>query len=125
MPKGSYKDIKSARKNVKLIMNKTKCDAIKLESNGKNFHIIQNLVKNKIAVMGHIGYTPQFKKKFKIEGVSKLSVLRLLKEAKSIEKAGAFSIVLECISSTSKINYRRVKYPHNWYWIFIELVDKY
>ena len=59
MPKGSYKDIKSARKNVKLIMNKTKCDAIKLESNGKNFHIIQNLVKNKIAVMGHIGYTPQ------------------------------------------------------------------
>ena len=62
MPKGSYKDIKSARKNVKLIMNKTKCDAIKLESNGKNFHIIQNLVKNKIAVMGHIGYTPQFKK---------------------------------------------------------------
>ena len=38
-------------------------------------------------------------KKFKIEGVSKLSALRLLKEAKSIEKAGAFSIVLECISS--------------------------
>ena len=37
MPKGSYKDIKSARKNVKLIMNKTKCDAIKLESNGKIF----------------------------------------------------------------------------------------
>ena len=57
MPKGSYKDIKSAQKNVKLIMNKTKCDAIKLESNGKNFQIIQNLVKKRIAVMGHIGYT--------------------------------------------------------------------
>ena len=99
MPKGSYKDIQSAQKNVKLIMNKTKCDAIKLESNGKNFQIIKNLVKKKIAVMGHIGYTPQFKKKFKIEGVSKLSALKLLKEAKSIEKAGAFSIVLECISS--------------------------
>ena len=48
-------------------MNKTKCDAIKLESNGKNFHIIQNLVKNKIAVMGHIGYTPQFKKNLKLK----------------------------------------------------------
>ena len=43
--------------------------------------------------MGHIGYTPQFKK-FKLEGLSKNSINRLLKEAQSIEKAGAFSIVL-------------------------------
>ena len=48
--------------------------------------------------MGHIGYTPQFKNKFKIEGKTKIETNKLLKEAKSIEKAGAFSIVLECIS---------------------------
>ena len=45
--------------------------------------------------MGHIGYTPQFKNKFKIEGKTKIEINKLLKEAKSIEKAGAFSIVLE------------------------------
>ena len=50
--------------------------------------------------MGHIGYTPQFKK-FKIEGKTKIETNKLLKEAKLIEEAGAFSIVLECLSSTS------------------------
>ena len=45
MPKGSYKNVQTAQKNVKLVIDKTKCDAIKLESNGKNFSIIKNLVK--------------------------------------------------------------------------------
>ena len=71
MPKGTYKNEKSAEKNAKLVIKKTKCDAIKLESNKKNYKIIKILVKKKIPVMGHIGYTPQFKKKFKIEGQSK------------------------------------------------------
>ena len=98
MPKGSYSDIKSAYKNAKFLINQTKCDAIKLESNKKNYNIIEHLTKKKINVMGHIGYTPQFKKKFKIEGQTKKESLNLLKEAKLIEKAGAFSIVLECLS---------------------------
>ena len=48
--------------------------------------------------MGHIGFTPQFKKKFKVEGKNKNEQNKLLNHAKKIEKAGAFSIVLECIS---------------------------
>ena len=99
MPKGSYENINSAKKNIKFVIKKTKCDAIKIESNKKNYKIIKALVKKGIPVMGHIGYTPQFKKKFKIEGITKLESLKLLNEAKLIEKAGAFSIVLECISS--------------------------
>ena len=51
--------------------------------------------------MGHIGFTPQFKKKFRIEGQNKKEINNLLKEAKMIEKAGAFSIVLECLSPAS------------------------
>ena len=51
--------------------------------------------------MGHIGYTPQFKKKFKVEGKSAKDKKKLINEAKLIEKAGAFSIVLECISPTT------------------------
>ena len=51
--------------------------------------------------MGHIGYTPQFKKKFKIEGQSLKETQYLLKKAKLIERAGAFSIVLECLTSSA------------------------
>ena len=110
MPKGSYTTINLAKKNAKLIMKKTGCDAVKIESDKKNYEIIEELVKIKIPVMGHIGYTPQFKKKFKIEGQTKSEADQLLSDAKSVEKAGAFSIVLECLSSkaaksiTSKLN---------------------
>ena len=98
MPKDSYKNIKDALKNVKKVISKTKCDAIKLESNKKNYEIIKALVQKKISVMGHIGFTPQFKKKFEVEGQTTKEINQLLKEAKLIEKAGAFSIVLECLS---------------------------
>jgi len=68
MPKGSYKSKNLANKNAKKIIKKTNCDAVKIESNKKNFKIIEHLVKKNIPVMGHIGFTPQFNKKFKIEG---------------------------------------------------------
>ena len=68
MPKGTYKTPQSAEKNAKLILKKTKCDAVKLENNKNNFKIIELLVKKKIPVMGHIGFTPQFLKKFKVQG---------------------------------------------------------
>ena len=93
-------------------MNLTGCDAVKLESNKKNFPIIKELVRSKIPVMGHIGYTPQFSKKFKIEGDSKVKLNNLLNEAKLIEKAGAFSIVLECVSAlASKEITKSIKIP--------------
>ena len=112
MPKGSYGNLKSAKKNAKILIRKTNCDAVKIESNNKNFGIIRSLVKNKIPVMGHIGFTPQFKKKFKIEGDSKKKANKLLKEAKNIERAGAFSIVLECVNpKASKLITSSLKIP--------------
>ena len=48
MPKGSYETKKKALKNAKIIIKKTKCDAVKLENKGKNYEIIQLLTKNKI-----------------------------------------------------------------------------
>ena len=112
MPKNTYKNLKQAKKNARLIVYSTGCDAIKLESNKKNYHIIKELVKTKIPVMGHIGYTPQFKNKFKIEGDTKEKSKKLLQEALLIEKAGAFSIVMECISPlTSKLITNKLKIP--------------
>ena len=112
MPKGTYNSIEQAQKNVKKILSKTRCDAIKLESNKKNYNIIRSLVKKKIPLMGHIGYTPQFKSKFKIEGQTRIEALKLLKEAKLIEDAGAFSIVLECLTpKTAKLVTEKLSIP--------------
>ncbi len=112
MPKDTYSNEKKALINANLICKKTNCDAVKLESNKKNYKIIEALVKKKIPVMGHIGFTPQFKKKFKIEGDTQIKTKILLKEALSIEKAGAFSIVLECLSPiAAKLITSRLKIP--------------
>ena len=98
MPINTYKNFKIAKKNVIEVFKQTKCDAVKLESNGKNFNIIKKLVKLGFPIMGHIGYTPQNKKKFKPQGLKKGEEKKLIKESLQIEKAGAFSIVLECIA---------------------------
>ena len=112
MPKDSYNNVRDAVKNVKHVIKKTSCDAVKIESNKKNHKIIKILTNKKIPVMGHIGFTPQFKTKFKIEGASKKESLQLLKEAKDIEKAGAFSIVLECLTpSTAKLITSKLNIP--------------
>ena len=112
MPKGTYDNKLEALKNAKYLMKKTKCDAVKIESNNNNFKIIKELVKSKIPVMGHIGYTPQFKTKFKIEGDTNEKKLKLINEAKNIQRAGAFSIVLECITpQTSKFITQILKIP--------------
>jgi len=112
MPKDSYKNLKIAEKNAKLLIKKTGCDALKIENNKKNYRIIKNLVEKKIPIMGHIGYTPQFKKKFKVEGCNKIEKIKLLREAKKIERAGAFSIVLECVSpNVAKLISKELKIP--------------
>ena len=112
MPKGTYKNVSQAKKNAKLIIKKTNCDGVKIESNNKNFLIIKELTKSRIPVMGHIGFTPQFKKKFKVEGKKNKEFKKLIREAKSIEKAGAFSIVLECLTpDLAKVITKSLKIP--------------
>ena len=112
MPKDTYSNLKKALKNAKRIKRITGCDAVKLESNKRNFIMIEKLVRHKIPVMGHIGYTPQFKKKFKIEGDTIEKAKKLLSEALKIEKAGAFSIVLECLHPlAAKLITSRLKIP--------------
>ena len=99
MPRNTYRNIKEAKKNAKLLIRKTKCDAIKIECNGKNYKIIKSIVKIGIPVMGHIGFTPQYYKKFKVRGLLEKDRLKLIDEAQKNEKAGVFSIVIECITS--------------------------
>ena len=112
MPNNTYRNIKEAKKNAKYILKKVGCDAVKIESNGKNSNIIRDLVKSGIPVMGHIGYTPQFKKNFKVQGRKKKEEKYLIQEALNIEKAGAFSVVLECITrKTADIITKTINIP--------------
>ena len=58
MPKQSYTDKRTAEKNAKLIIKETGCDAVKLESNKKNYNIVEHLVKKKNSCYGpHWFYT--------------------------------------------------------------------
>jgi len=110
MPYNTYRNPKEALKNAKLVMKKTKCDAIKLEGGKKIISIVKSLVKNKIPVMGHLGILPQTEKKFTYKGKKLSEQNKILKEAKLLESAGIFSVVLECIETklakkiTEKLN---------------------
>ena len=99
MPYNTYRNTKEALKNARLVMKETKCDAIKLEGGKKIVSIVKTLVKNKIPVMGHLGILPQTEKKFTYKGKKLNERIRILKDAKLLEKAGIFSVVLECIET--------------------------
>ena len=98
MPFNTYKNKSQALKNCKKVMKETKCDGIKLEGGRKIKEIVKHLVKFKIPVMGHIGITPQSARgKFRYKGKTDTEKKNLLKDSKSLEEAGVFAIVLECI----------------------------
>ena len=112
MPYNTYKNPKTALQNAKKIMSKTKCDAVKLEGGKKILKIIQTLVKNKIPVMGHLGLLPQTDKTFKYKGRKISERNKILKDAKLLEDAGAFSIVLECVeTSLAKLVTKKISIP--------------
>ena len=99
MPYRTYRNPNQALKNARLVMKKTKCDAVKLEWGKKIISIVKFLVKNKIPVMGHLGILPQTEKTFTYKGKKLAEQNRILKDAKLLEKAGIFSVVLECIET--------------------------
>ena len=100
MQHNTYRNPKEALKNAKLIMKKSKCDGVKLEVGKKIYKTVKTLVKNNIPVMGHLGLLPQSDKTFKFKGKNELERDNILREAQLLEKAGVFSIVLECVETS-------------------------
>ena len=113
MPYNTYRNRSEALKNAKKIISKTKCDAVKLEGGSKIIDIIKYLVKNKISVQGHLGLLPQSQKgKFRVKGKRLYEKNKIYKDAKLLEKAGVFSIVLECMeTSLAKMITKNIKIP--------------
>ncbi|MDC1146686.1 3-methyl-2-oxobutanoate hydroxymethyltransferase [Candidatus Pelagibacter sp.] len=113
MPYNTYKNSSQALKNAKKIISKTKCDAVKLEGGKKIINIVKHLVKNKIQVQGHLGLLPQTQKgKFRFKGKKLIERTKILNDARLLEKAGVFSIVLECMeTSLAKEITKEIKIP--------------
>ncbi|MEY3429591.1 MAG: hypothetical protein RI930_418 [Pseudomonadota bacterium] len=73
---------------------------MKVEGGIKVYETIKCLVNNNIPVMGHVGLLPQSVKKksdYRVKGKDHLSFNQIIKDSISAEKAGAFSLVVECV----------------------------
>jgi 3-methyl-2-oxobutanoate hydroxymethyltransferase len=102
MPFGSYQyNISGAIENaIKFI--KSGCDAIKLEGGFEVIDKIKGIVNAGVPVMGHIGLKPQTSvlwEGYRLQGKTKDLALNLIADAKALERAGVFSIVLEMVAS--------------------------
>lgn len=96
----------SFRKGFEAVMNNAEtliragAHAVKLEGAAGNSENIRHLVDSGIPVMGHLGLTPQFINMFggwKVQGKSDEAKQQILREAYELQKAGCFSLVLECV----------------------------
>lgn len=102
MPFGSYITPEIAVANAVRLIKETNCDCVKLEGGVEMLSQIKAIVGVGINVMGHIGLTPQTASSlggFKVQGGTPDSAAKLIKDAMELEKAGCFSIVLECVPS--------------------------
>ena len=82
------------------IFQETGAKAVKLEGGKELVPVIQAIIQAGIPVMGHIGLTPQSVHQlggFKVQGKSKETAIKLMDDAKALEEAGVFGIVLEAI----------------------------
>lgn len=105
MPFMSYHtDVATAVKNAGEMI-KIGAKAIKLEGGGKYIlDVIERCTQSGIPVMGHLGFTPQFINTiggYNIQGKSFDATLQILEQAKQLEKAGVFAIVLEMVPEES------------------------
>ena len=76
--------------------------AVKLEGGGRTVEIVHRLTQLGIPVMAHLGLTPQFVHQmggFKVQGKTDAQAAHILADARGLEQAGAFSIVLEGVPS--------------------------
>ena len=104
MPFLSYQpSVEETVKNAGIFMKYGGAGAVKLEGGEHMFNNIKALVDCGIPVLGHVGLTPQSYHQmsgYKIQGKTTAEAHKILTDAKAVEKAGAFGIVLECIPET-------------------------
>ena len=101
MPFGSYQTSpEEALRNAVRLMQETGCGSVKLEGGVRSAATVERLVHAGIPVMGHVGLTPQSVHAlggYRVQGRTPRDAVRVLNDAKALEEAGAYAIVLEVV----------------------------
>ena len=101
MPFGSFHaELAESLRNAVRFVKEAGAEAVKVEGGERRLELIARLVEAEIPVMGHIGLTPQSLNAlggFKVQGKTVEAAEQLMRDARAVEAAGAFSIVLESV----------------------------
>lgn len=101
MPYMSYQpSVETAIRNAGRLMAEAGCDAVKLEGGAEMADRMAGIVASGIPAMGHLGLTPQSVSAlggFRLQGKGALQAKKIMDDAKALEEAGAFSILLELV----------------------------
>ena len=104
-----------ALRNAARFLQEAGAQTVKLEGGVTMASTVQRLVTAGIPVMGHIGLTPQSVNQlggYKVQGKTLKTAVRVMEDARALEQAGAFAIVLECVpESLSKLITDRLSIP--------------
>ncbi|MFC1582946.1 3-methyl-2-oxobutanoate hydroxymethyltransferase [Planctomycetota bacterium] len=92
MPIHTYDTLDAALDNAHAFLN-AGADSVKVE--GPCMHIVSHLRQDGIEVIGHIGLTPQTSTDFKMKGTDPAAAKRLGQEARDLERAGCYALILE------------------------------
>jgi len=104
-----------AMRNAGRLLQEGGATAVKLEGGSHVAPLVHRMVESGIPVMGHLGLTPQSVNQFgghKVQGKTPAAAAKLLNDARSLEEAGAFAIVLETIPAPlAKMVSERISIP--------------
>jgi 3-methyl-2-oxobutanoate hydroxymethyltransferase len=116
MPFGTYQgEIGEALRNAMRFVKEAGAEAVKVEGGERRLELIAKMTEAEIPVMGHVGLTPQSVNAmggYRVQGKTQGSAEQLMRDARAVEAAGAFAIVLEGIPRelAAEIN-RTVRIP--------------
>lgn len=101
MPYGTYHgELNEALRNAMRFVKEAGAEAVKVEGGERRLELIARLTEAEIPVMGHVGLTPQSVNAlggYRVQGKTPATAEQLMRDARSVEAAGAFAIVLEAM----------------------------
>src|SRR5690242_18992581 len=101
MPFGSYhSDTAESLRNAVRFVKEAGAEAVKVEGGERRLELISRLTEAEITVMGHVGLTPQSLNAlggFRVQGKTADAAEQLIRDARAVEAAGAFAVVLEAL----------------------------
>lgn len=105
LPFMSYQaSVEEGIRNAGKLIKEGGADSVKLEGGAEYAELVSKLVLSGIPVMGHIGLMPQSVQVmggYKVQGRTDAAVAKLIDDAKALEAAGAFAVVLECVPESA------------------------